>query len=370
MDVCGEIASPRESHLRVSSIGEVPRREVARCLQAVLGLCIGSAAVQRDTEPLVAETQRHVGRKVVRVRYVAVGHCRAVQVDIAHLMPVAAVQSAADVPSVQRVQPDVERRSGIRIPVAVDVFRAAYSSARCLVIGNDGSYGVARALEAGMGAEAPVALGLGNLEAQAVGDQSRPALHAEIGVKVGRERRLQPRVAHRDGERVGVIVDVEQLRNAGLTGRTAQGHLQIGLLVEAVTHVERRREVRYRAHRIDRHAQILLHVVRPLRLQRDACIHVQLVEHQPKLHVDVLSMLRALGKAAQTVAEIHLVGIVQIAEQARPLPVGTQHVGKGLVAVVREIVGRRVVLLVTVVVAIVQLQKQPLGTCLPPLAPA
>ena len=81
-------------------------------------------------------------------------------------------------------------------------------------------------------------------------------------------------------------------------------------------------------------------------------------------------MLRALGKAAQTVAEIHLVGIVQIAEQARPLPVGTQHVGKGLVAVVREIVGRRVVLLVAVVVAIVQLQKQPLGTSLPPLAPA
>ena len=73
-----------------------------------------------------------------------------------------------------------------------------------------------------------------------------------------------------------------------------------------------------------------------------------------------MAILRAFRVAAQTGAEIGLVRIVQIAEEASPLTVVVQHIGKGLVTVVRKVISGRIVLLVTVPVSVVQLQEQSL----------
>ena len=108
---------------------------------------------------------------------------------------------------------------------------------------------------------------LGNHEAQAVLDECLLALLLEVETEVRGERRLQTGVTHGDRQGVGVVVDVEQLRDAGLRHRTTILYLQVGVLVEAIAQVEGGRDVNHRAHGIDGLAQILLDVVRALRLQ-------------------------------------------------------------------------------------------------------
>ena len=55
---------------------------------------------------------------------VTVGDGRAVQVHIANVVAIVAVDAAAEVPSVERVKADVERHAGTGVPVAIDVLRA------------------------------------------------------------------------------------------------------------------------------------------------------------------------------------------------------------------------------------------------------
>ena len=167
--------------------------------------------------------------------YIAVGHSRTVQVDVAHLVVVAAVESSADVPAVQRIKTDVERGADVGAPVAVDVLRTADASASGLVVGDDVADGVRGATETAIRTETPVAHVLGNHEAQAVLDKHWCTLHLEVCLQVCSERRLQSRVTHRDIQRIGIVVDIEQLRDVGLLRLTSELHLQIGLLVEAVT---------------------------------------------------------------------------------------------------------------------------------------
>ena len=82
MYVGREVGAPREGDAGVGTIREVPRGEVVRGLQTVFGMCIGGTAVEREIEPAVAETQRDIGREVVGVGDIAVGHRRTVEVDI------------------------------------------------------------------------------------------------------------------------------------------------------------------------------------------------------------------------------------------------------------------------------------------------
>ena len=69
-------------------------------------------------------------------------------------------------------------------------------------------------------------------------------------------------------------------------------------------------------------------------------------------------MLRTLRIAAQIVAKVGFVGIVQIAEESSPVAIVAQYLCKGFVRVVREVVSGRIAFLVAVFVAIVQLQEQ------------
>ena len=182
----------------------------------------------------------------------------------------------------------------------------------------------------------------------------------EVGGQVVCERGLQRWVTHRDAERVGVVVDVEQLCDAGLRGVSTQLHLQVGLLVEAVAQVQCRREIGHRAGGVDRNAKVLLDVVRVLRLDGDTHVHVELVAHNSQLEVDVLSVLGTLRIAAQTVAEIHLVGVVEITEESGPLLIVVEHVLESRFAQVGEVEGGGVAFLEAVIEAVVQLQEDAL----------
>ncbi len=294
VEVGAQVHSPRECDAGVAAIAEVPRGEVARGLQAVLCVSVGQPSVQRDVEPLVAEAERHVGREVIGVCNVSVGYGSAVQVYIGYLVVIAAVHSAAQVPAVEGVETNVERAAHIAAPVAVDVLRTLDAPAGRLIVGYYVAYAVAGAAHAAVKAEAPMALGLGHHEPQAILHQLGCALFLEVGVEVGGERWLQPWITHGDGERIGVIVDVEQLCDAGLLCLSAQRHLEVGLLVEAVAHVQRRRHVGDGAHGVNGPSQILLYVVRALWLQLYAYIHIELFAYQPQLHVNVVSTLGAL----------------------------------------------------------------------------
>ena len=162
VDIGGNVTAPREGDSCVSTIREVPCCQVARCLQTVLCMCVGCVGIERKIEPLVAEAERCRRRNVDGVCDVTVGNGRTVQVDITHAMIVASTHRAAHVPAVQRVETDVERCTSPCVPVAVDVLRPRDASTRCFVVSDNSTDGIARALEAGIGAEAPVALRLRN----------------------------------------------------------------------------------------------------------------------------------------------------------------------------------------------------------------
>ena len=233
------------------------------------------------------------------MRHVAVGNGGAFEVDVSDAVVVASPYGAAHVPAVQRVEADVERCSAVSAPVAVDVLGPADASAGRFVIGDHVAYGVSGALETSVGVEAPVALGFGHHEPQAVLLQLVASHHLEVGVEVAGERRFQPRVTHGDVERLGVVVDVEQLGDVGLLSLSPQSHLKVGLLVEAVAQVHGWRQVGDRPHGINGLSQVLLNVVRFLRLYLHAGVDVVFLPVDAQLQVDVVVILRSLGISAE-----------------------------------------------------------------------
>ena len=132
-------------------------------------------------------------------------------------------------------------------------------------------------------------------------------------------------------------------------------HLQVGLLVEAIAHVQRRRHIDNGTHGIDRATQILLDIVRTLRLDIHTDIDIILLPYEPELHIDIVAIFRTLGITAQAVTQVTLVWIWQEAEKTGPLTIGLQDTGEGLFSVVREVVGAGIALLVAVLVTVVHL---------------
>ena len=142
---------------------------------------------------------------------VAIGHGRTVQVDITHAMVVASVDGAAHVPAVQRVKADIKRRTEVGTPVTVDILGFRDASTGGFVIGHDISDGVAGNLPAAIGGETPVGLILRHGESHAVGDEFLLSLHLEVERQVRVERGFQTGITGGDVQRVGVVVDLEQL---------------------------------------------------------------------------------------------------------------------------------------------------------------
>ena len=294
---------------------------------------------------------------------ITVRHSRAVQVDITHAMIVASVDGAAHVPAVQRVKAEIKRHGEVGTPVTVDVLRFRYASTGGFVIGHDITDGVFGNLPSAIRGETPVSLILGHGESHTVGHEFLLSLHLEVETEVRVERWLQTSVTSRDVQRVRIVIDLEQLGDLWLLRLSAELNLEVGLLVETVTHIQCGRDIGDGSDGIHWHSQILLDEVRLLRLDVDTDIHIQFFAHHAELYVDVLVMLRSLGETAQVGREITLIGIVEVAEQASPLAVFVEHLCEGLVGIDGgEVVGRGIALLMAVVIAVVQLQEDTLCT--------
>ena len=106
-----------------------------------------------------------------------------------------------DIPYTCTVDRTVEHESSLHIPVAVDILWLGDSTACTCIIGHLIADTVAGRREVDIGHHTLVVI-----------------LH-EIVVEQSEvlcERRFQPRITHRDIERVAVIYDIEQLRDAWL----------------------------------------------------------------------------------------------------------------------------------------------------------
>ena len=101
----------------------------------------------------------------------------------------------------------------------------------------------------------------GNLETVNVAGELGLSHHLEIDAEVRVERRLQSGITCRDVQGVGVVVDFQQLRDVGLLGLSAELHLQVSLLIEAIAEVEGRRYVGDSAYGVDGIAKVLLYKV-------------------------------------------------------------------------------------------------------------
>ena len=140
-------------------------------------------------------------------------------------MVVVTSYGTADIPTVQGVERYVESRATIRAPVTIEVLWPRNAATCFLIVSDDIAHGVSCAPHTCVGAVAPTTLCLGNPVAQAILHILWGALPLVVDVKVGGERRLQSRITHRDGKRVGVVVDVEELGDGRLLCLSTQGPL-------------------------------------------------------------------------------------------------------------------------------------------------
>ena len=184
--------------------------------------------------------------------------------------------------------------------------------------------------------------------------------HLEIDTQVAVEGGFQSGITCCDVERVGIVIDFQQLRNVGLLCLSAELHLQVGLLIEAIAQVERRRDIGHCTYGIHWLSEVVLDEVGALWQDGDTCVHIDLLTHVAQLDFGCMTVFRTLRVSAQTGTQVALVGIVKIAEECRPVAIVVQHLCELLFRIVGEVVCEGIVLLVTIAVAIVQLQEESL----------
>ena len=117
--------------------------------------------------------------------------------------------------------------------------------------------------------------------------------------------RLQPGITLCDVERVGVVGDVEQLGDVGLTGVTTIVEPDVALLMEFVVEIDGRCQVHHISDGIDIHTAVVLDEVRPLGLCQHTHVVVVFLLPVAQCEADVVGVVLVFGIAAErTVQEI------------------------------------------------------------------
>ena len=207
-------------------------------------------AIDGDFEPIISETgiQSFVEVDASSCVFLGIGFLLG---DIADVVVVAGTGVCTNVPMPRGVNCRVEGESSIGIPVAVDVFRTRDASSCLCVISH--KVGDAVACDSAVGVCHKGAF---------------VASYVVVVVDVERvgELRLQSWVSLCDVERVGVIGDVEQLGDVGLSGVASIVEPDVLLIAELIVEVDGRRKVHHVADGIDVNASIVLYEIRVLGL--------------------------------------------------------------------------------------------------------
>ena len=248
-------------------------------LQEVTCVGVVERTVKRHLKPAVAIAQGQLLTNLYGLRGVLLRIGIAVERKITDIIVIPNVGERVDRPHSDGVEGGVEHERAGEVPVAVDVLGARGASAGLLVVSNHVANAVARV---------------------AVVDMRHHGLLMVLYVVVVEhaqgvgERRLQAGVTHGDVERVAVIDDVEKVGHAGLRRRSTIVYAQGAELREAVTEVERRRNVDDVAHGVDANALVILDEARALRLHHDADVEVILLTYDAQHELELVNVVLIL----------------------------------------------------------------------------
>lgn len=124
-----------------------------------------------------------------------------------------------------------------------------------------------------------------------------------IGVKRIGELWLQSRITFCDKERIGVVGDIEQLGDIGLTGVATIVNPDIMLVAELIVEVDGGCQIGDIANGIDIDTTIVLNEVRMLRLHKEANVVVVLFLVMTKRQADVVCIVLILREATEVLVK-------------------------------------------------------------------
>ncbi len=291
-DVRGQAHVPREVHLQVASVGEVVCVHVGVFLKLVPRVLVVDVAGHTHFQQVVAEVQvqpfPHVGafRRALpaEVDDLVGGDILApvvdVGADVSHGIRVIAVREGGEVEILLFPHGGVEHHARPCVPVPVDVHGHGGALAGSLVV----EHGRADAVvgQADVRMHHPSALLVGYVVVVEDGHAVRP-------------RRLQPRVALRYVQRVGVVGHVQQVGHGGLGGAPVVAQAQLSGVRELIPQVDARRPIHHVAHYRRVQRPFLVVHIGLLGLQRDAGVEARLAFPVTEHHGGVLVVFLVRG---------------------------------------------------------------------------
>ena len=178
-------------------------------------MVIIQCSIERKLQPIVAIAEREALSPSSTAGGILLGIRLLVETQITHVVVVTQVGVGIQVPYTGTIDRAVEHKGSHHIPVAIDILRSGDSTTSLLIVGH-------------LVADAIV----GGREVDEGHDTLVMVLH-EIVVEQSEvlgERWLQARVTLRDVQRVAVICDIKQLRDAWLRSGTTVVHTQVAHL--------------------------------------------------------------------------------------------------------------------------------------------
>ena len=123
------------------------------------------------------------------------------------------------------------------------------------------------------------------------------------------ERWLQAGVTRRDVQRVAVVGNVEQLRDAGLRRRATVVDAQVAHLGEAIAEVEGRAHVDHIAHGVHILTLVVLHKLGVLGLNHHTEVQVVFLTDESHHHLDIVIIVLVFRETAQLVVLVRIQGV-------------------------------------------------------------
>ena len=338
-DVGADLEPCRQTQQDLSAVAELPRIEVGIGLQLVACVLVVDVSIECHFQPVVAETEIQALIEIGGAGGVLLCICLSL-CHIAHIVIVTHTCVGSQVPVAQRIDGGIEGEAAIGIPVAVDVLRSRHTSTGLGVVADEVGDGVADVAVVSVKHNGALVLA----DVVLVIDVQR------IG-----ELWFQSWVTLCDVERVGVVGDVEQLCDVGLTGIATIVEPDIVLVAELIMVIDCRREVYDVADGIDIDASVVLNEVGALWLEQHTHVVVVLFLPVAQGQTDVVGVVLIFREAAQVTVKI-VVERHEVSNPGIPLAIGRYDASEGIEVHVAEVEGLTVAFVLVVAQLVTCLQ--------------
>ena len=276
--VGGDLEVERQSQKHLSAVVELPGIDIGTGLQFIARVLVVAPAIEHHLKPIVTEAGCQSLRQVGGARIVLLRVLARLGIE-AHIIIITQARVRTYIKMSRRVEGGAKVEAAIHIPVTVDILRSGDASTSLRVITHEIRDGVA---------------GIGIVGI----DDNRPLVTLDVVVVIHIQRigelGFQSRITLGDIERIGVVGDVEQLRDVRLPGITAVVEPDILLVRKLVVEVERRRDIRHVADSVDVDATVVLDVIGVLRLHKHAHVVVVFLLPVAEHETDVVGVVLVL----------------------------------------------------------------------------